>query len=51
MYGQGDWYLGMFSHLPWSWYGPWMHYDEYLHYAWTVPKSYTCDRPLWAYQN
>jgi hypothetical protein len=51
MYEQGDLYLGIFTCLTWSWYSPWMHYDESLHSAWTVLKSYTCDRPSWPYQN
>jgi hypothetical protein len=51
IYGQGDLYLALFTCLPWSWYNPWTHYDESLHFAWTVSKSYTCDRPSWPYQN
>jgi hypothetical protein len=45
MYGQRDSHPGMFTYFPWFEYNPWMHYDESLYSAWTVPKSYTYDRP------
>jgi hypothetical protein len=51
MYKRGDSHPGMFTCFPWFGYRPWMHYDESLYSAWTIPKSYACDRPSWPYQN
>jgi hypothetical protein len=51
MCGQWDSHPGMFTCFPWFGYSPWMHYDESLYFSWTIPKSYTCDRPSWSYQS